>query len=407
MMSTLIQLSYWGLLGVALYSSFRYFRDLGDVTQKLLHVTRANMMFAIRHETKILAVSLVSISVTATLHYAYGAGYPWVTAWGIGLTLFFIGFPYLWLHVGLRNQQSKARYYSIKEAKNFVRPKDSVIVLENGDEARAHPDYHIKRPHLAGTPDGLGGENIIMTYCCMTHLGLGYKPEIDGKPQKLSAIAQLGNNLIMREHGTNEPIQQMYGTRECDGRWSSHAMPQWPTYRMSFRGFQKAFPNGTVYLNKIVSFWKNPLLFLFDHFVEAVFLWGTVPHHSNESLMFDTMDHYDDRLPMKELVWGFNIGKDSVAYTEEFVLAQGGLINAAVGGRAIIIAWDAEYESMGVYYNDTGKSIDAIDFWGVTPTGARLPRVETVKAECYWCVWVNYFPETDLNRIDLADAAAA
>jgi hypothetical protein len=32
-----------------------------------------------------------------------------------------------------------------------------------------------------GSPEGLGGENIIMTYCCMTHLGHGYKPEIDGE----------------------------------------------------------------------------------------------------------------------------------------------------------------------------------------------------------------------------------
>lgn len=393
-----LQTIYWGLIGLATYWSFRYFRDLGDITQKLLTVTRENMVFAIRHEYKIILSSLLCVGIAAYMDYTYDLGVANSTVIAIAINLFFISFPYIWLHYGLRNQQNKATYYSIAEARNYVRPKDSVIVLANGNEARAHPDYHIKRPHLAGNSEGLGGENVIMTYCCMTHLGLGFKPEIDGQPQELNVLAQIGNNLIMRDSEKGEPIQQMYGTRECDGRWSESAMQQWPTFRMSFRGFQKAYPNGTVFLNKIPSFWKNPFLYFLDHFVEAIFLWGTVSHHTNESLMFETMDSYDNRLPLKELVWGFNIGKDSVAYTEDFVLENGGIVNATVGDKNIVIAWDNDYESMGVYYNHTDQPIETINFWGKTSHGDELKRVETVKAETYWCVWANYFPETDLNR---------
>ena len=396
--ATFMQLGYWILIVFGTYWSYRYFRDLGDITQKLLNVTRKNMNFAIRYEYAMITTSMVCVGLAVFIDYQDGAGIGFSSKIALVLNLFFISFPYIWLHYGLRNQQDRAQYYSIKEAQNFVRPKDSVIVLENNGEARAHPDYHIKRPHLAGTPEGLGGENIIMTYCCMTHLGLGYKPEIDGKAQDLTVIAQIGNNLIVRDKETGEPIQQMYGTRECDGRWSDHGMQQWPTFRMSFRGFQKAYPNGTVFLNKIPSFWRNPFLYLLDHVVEAVFLWGTVSHHTDENLMFDTMDNYDDRLPLKELVWGFNISRDSVAYTEDFVLENGGIVNALVGGQQIVIAWDPDYESMGVYYNDTGKPVEAVDFWGRTSDGALLTRVETVKAETYWCVWANYYPETDLNR---------
>ena len=388
---------YWTLAAVATYVSFIYFRDLGDVTQMLLTVTRRNMVFAIRHEYAMIAISAVGTTLAALLDYRYGAGLGWSTNAIIALNAFFIGFPYIWLHYGLRNQQSTATYYPIAKAKNFVRPTDSVIVLENNGEARAHPDYHIKRPHLAGTPEGLGGENIIMTYCCMTHLGLGYKPEIDGKPVDLSVIAQIGNNLIMRDTEKGEPIQQMYGTRECDGQYSSSAMQQWPTFRMTFRGFQKAFPDGTVFLNRIPRFWKNPLLCILDNFVEAIFLWGTIPHHTNESLAFDTMDVKDDRLLLKDLVWGFNVGTDAVAYTEEYVREQGGMINTRVGDRDIVVAWDEQYESLGIYYNDTGRRVSAIDFWGDTESG-RLQRVDTVKAASYWCVWVNYYPMTDLNR---------
>ena len=130
-----------------------------------------------------------------------------------------VGFPWIWLHLGLRHQQNSATYYTVEEAKDFVRGDESVIVIENNGEARAHPDYHIKRPHLAGSPEGLGGENVILTYCAMTHLGHGYKPEIKGEKLDLEVIAQHGNNLIMKDLNTGEPIQQMYGTRECDGRY--------------------------------------------------------------------------------------------------------------------------------------------------------------------------------------------
>ena len=63
----------------------------------------------------------------------------------------------------------------------------------------------------------------------------------------------------------------------------------------------------------------------------------------------------------------------------------------------VVVGYDPEFESVGVYYNDTGAPVTRIDFWGNSELG-RLERVETVKAATYWCVWYNYFPETDLNR---------
>lgn len=57
----------------------------------------------------------------------------------------------------------------------------SVLVIENNGLARAHPDSHLLRPHLAGNDEGLDGENVIMTYCAIANLGLGYIPEINEK----------------------------------------------------------------------------------------------------------------------------------------------------------------------------------------------------------------------------------
>ncbi|MEH6581199.1 MAG: DUF3179 domain-containing (seleno)protein [Halioglobus sp.] len=400
------QMAYWILMVAGILIALQYFRDLGDLTQIFLNVTRKRMVFAIRNEYKIIAAALACAAVGTLIDIQQNVSWGWSTEVFLGFTFFFAGFPWVFVHIGLRNQQSNAAFYSIEEAKKYVRSDESVIVLENNGEARAHPDYHMKRPHLVGTSEGLGGDrDVILTYCAMTHLGLGYKAEIAGKPQDLTVIAQIGNNLIMR-NGEGEPIQQMYGTRECDGRYSDTGMQQWPTYRMPLRAFEKAFPDGEVFLNKIPSFWKNPLLCMFDHVVEWAVIVVVAIHDTQESLLFNTMDVIDDRLKMKEYVWGFNVGKDSVAFTEEFIHQNGDIINTTVGDRDIVVAYDPDYESVGIYYNDSGTPVTRIDFWGESDQG-KLTRVNTVKAASYWCVWVNYFPETDLNRAANEMAVAA
>ncbi len=172
------QATYWILMIAGTLIALRYFRDLGDITQVFLGVSRKNMVFAIRHEYKLIFSGLACLLIGAFIGYQYDVSWGWSTEGLLAFDIFLFGFPWVWLHIGLRNQQSRGKFYPIEEARKYVRSDESVIVLENNGEARAHSDYHIKRPHLAGTPEGLGGENVIITYCCMTHLGLGYKSEI-------------------------------------------------------------------------------------------------------------------------------------------------------------------------------------------------------------------------------------
>ncbi len=154
-------------------------------------------------------------------------------------------------------------------------------------------------------------------------------------------------------------------------------------------------------MNKIPKFTQNPFLWLVDNIVEQVFLWGTIPHDRTESLLFETLDVDDKRLRRKEYVWGFNVGQDSVAYTEDFIRENNNLINVVVGDREIVVTYDPDFDSVGVYYNDSGQAISDINFWGESDQG-KLARVETVKAGLYWCVWANFYPETDLNRLAVA-----
>ncbi|NOD77725.1 MULTISPECIES: DUF3179 domain-containing (seleno)protein [unclassified Ruegeria] len=389
-------LFYLGLV-VSLSIGFMYFRDLGDISQMVLKVKRNNMIRFIRNENTYIAVGVGGLALML-LGHLMGGGPGWLFFLGAPavtlLIVFLFVFPWIWVHVGLRNQQDSARYFPISEAKQFINPSASVLVIENNGHARAHSDAQLMRPHLAGNSEGLGGDDIVMTYCAMANLGLAYKPQINGKRLDLEVMAQHGNNLILRDNTTGEPIQQIYGRFDNDPSDQS-AMQPWPTFRMSFRGFQKAYPDGEVFLNKPSS---NPFLRLFDLFTETVFASGIAKQHQESAPVMDNMSHSDDRLPNKTYVWGVTIADDAVCWTDDFIAEHQGLINANVGGRDVVVAYDPVYESVGVWYNDGGAPITKIDFFGNSNHG-KLSRVETLRSGMFWHVWVEFFPTTDINRV--------
>lgn len=399
-------LAFWLGFAVSLLIGLLYFRDLGDVSQMLIRVKRKNMLRFIRNEYKLLGAGLSGLALMTVVYFGFDAGSKGFYWAAILLSLVLYGFPYIWVHVGLRNQKDSARYFSIEEAKEYVSPSNQVIVLENNGIARAHPQAQLLRPHLAGNAEGLDGEDVVMTYCAMANLGVGYTPEVEGEKLDLEVLAQHGNNLILRDNKTGEPIQQIYGFREADAAPREAAdgeacplrptlsMKPWPTFRMTFRGFQKAYPEGTVFINKPPS---NPILYLFDMVLEMLFASSIERQHRENKPVMDNMTRSDNRLPNKTYVWGVNFGDDAVCWTDDFLVEQGNIVNADVGGHALVIVWDPRYESLGAWYNDTGAPVTEIDFFGKTPAG-QLRRVEVFKPGLFWHVWAEFFPHTDINR---------
>ena len=388
-------------LFIAMAIGLLYFRDLGDVSQMLLKVKRENMVRFIRNEYRLLSVGLGAIAIMAFTYLFLDAGTAWLFWVSLVILTILYGFPWVWVHIGLRNQRQSAKFYSIDEARQALSPDCGVLVIENNGIARAHPDSQLLRPHLAGNSEGLGDKNVIMTYCAMANLGIGYTPEIEATRLELEVLAQHANNLILRDNTTGEPIQQIYGFRECDGDNGSAMIP-WPTFRMTFRTFQKAYPDGTVFLNKPSS---NLLLNLFDLVMETIFAASIARQHNESKPVMDNMTHSDDRLPTKTYIWGINIGDDAVCFTRDFLVDQANRVNTRIGERDIVVAWDPVYESVGAWYNDSGKPVEQIDFFGNTDQG-KLNRVETLKPGMFWHVWVEFFQHTDINRVVEVDQAA-
>jgi len=397
---------YWTSMSIALAVAFLIFKDLADISQWVIQGSRETTMAVWYNRVPLAVTSMVFAIIASIVWFRTRAG---IGARGfVALLLIFIG---LWAsgivnpHIMMRARQDNAVWVGTEEASKYVAADESVIVYEIDGVARAHADLQVLRPHVAGGAT-VNGKNVVMTYCGLTNLGVAYVPEIDGRKLDLAPMTQLENNLVMFDANSGEPIQQLWGQTEADVvAGSERGMEEYPTFRMPFQKFAKAYPDGEVFINDYLvedmrpKFWQNPPLFAYDRVMEVIFNTAIELQREIEAPVFPTIEHRDDRLPTKELIWGFDINHDYVAYTENFVRENGNLINATVGGENVVIAWDEDYQSLGVYFNFTGEKVQGIDFFGLTDNGAKLPRIETLKAGAYWLVWTNFFPQTDLNRI--------
>jgi len=399
----MFEIIFWAGLATALWFSWVLFRDLGDVPQLAIPIPRNQAIASWYKRHSLAALSAAGLAAALLCHMAYGAGGAtvlWLIG-GVSALLWFSG--YIHPHIMMRPQQNKATFVSVSAARKRLRSDTSMVVIENNGVARAHAECEIFRPHVVGTPEGLGGENVVMTYCAMSNLGMALKPEVNGQALDLAPAIQLENNLIMWDRNTGEPVQQIHGCREKD-RNTGLIMQEWPSWRMPLWAFEMAYPDGEVFVNVRPRWYQNPFASAYDLMIEMLFTTGIAYQHRFEKPICNTMSHYDERLPHKDYVWGFNVGDDYVAYTRRYLAEQGNLINVNIGGKDIVVAYDAVFDSIGVYYNTTGSSVEEINFFGDTPSG-RLSRVETVKAGAYWFIWCNFFPQTDLNRCVLAQPA--
>ena len=410
------KLSFWLLMIAAQVGGFFLFKDLADISQWLVQSSREFTMF-IWYNRWLIAIS--------TLVALFGSILIWFNNRNIvprGLLITLVLFCLFNWYSGMLNTllmfrpqqfEGQAMFVSVDEAPKFLqqmkhaayeKPEfDSVdeiemLVLENDNGARAYADYYLLQPHIVDGGE-IGGKPVVMTYCGLTNMGIAYTPELKGQPLELKVMTQLRNNLVMWDMNSGEPIQQFWGAAETDGE-QGVSMTEWPTLRMPFSAFKQLYPDGQVFINNIEQQSDNALVRMFDTVVrDGMMLLAvkTLQWQSDEPA-FPTINEFDDRLPVKKMVYGINVGDDYVAYTKDFVIDQGGLLNVDIGGRKIILYYAARYDSLVAFYNDSDQSITQIDIFGLSNAG-QMARVETLKSRIFWFIWRDFYRKTDVNRI--------
>ena len=330
-------------------------------------------------------ISLGLVAVTALLlflHFRERSDKHWLAA---GFTaamlacLFFINLfaPYVWL----RAQHHSAVFISIDEADQQLRSDDDVLVLEVNGDARAYPRDWIMVPHIAG--DKVGGEEVVMTYCALSNLPQAFTSTPDGQESNFRVIAQVNNNLIFSDTESGELFQQITG----QGEYYDTRPESYPVQRMPWFAFKELYPEGKVF---------SPRPNLLDRMTIALFNSALVDHYRGDPL-FPTLSMTDNRLDPGEPVWGLQVGDQSLAVPSSVFGDEDRLEYVTLSGRPVVIAWFAEYQTLGAFYADRDNqtlAVDEVDPYGNSNAG-KLQRVQLFPG-VLWMVWSHWFPETQI-----------
>lgn len=414
--SVSLKWSFWSLVLIAQVLAFLLFKDLADISQWVVQSSREFTMGVWYLRWPIAFATLLALGGSFIIWWRNRQLLH--TGWMLALTLFcllnvYSGMFNTWLMFRPQQYEEQAKFVSVEEAPHYLQQMSyasyeddqfdsvdeiSVIVLETDQGARAYTDYYLLQPHVVNA-GSIDGEEVVMTYCGLTNMGVAYSPVIKGQQLNLRVMTQLKNNLVMWDTNTGEPIQQFWGTMERDGE-KGPAMKEWPTLRMPFGSFRKLYPDGLVFVNGIQQQSDNPLVRLWDWVVRDGMMLHAVKtlQWQTDKPAFPTITEFDARLPKKQLVYAFTIEDDAVAYTKEFIADKGGLLNVMVGGRPVVVYYDKALDTVAVYYNPDGVEVAHVDPFGQSDRG-KLQRVESLKSGIFWFIWYEFNKHTDLNRV--------
>jgi len=369
------------LLAVADAIVLAAFLVLADLTQLFIRFPRSVTMAVWRYRWAAMIVTGALFFAGSYIAFTHAtlSGMALVINAVIFIALFvggYINVPYLMF----RPRQDSAEYMSVEEAVKFLAPESRVMVVEVNGDARAFLHDWIARPHIAG--DIIGGEQVALAYCSLSHLGTAYSPYLDGKRLDLKVMLQLENNLVMYDENSNQPIQQIRGSLENSGE----KLKKYPTQVMPFDSFAKIYPAGRVFYNPPQGWW--------DRMVRAMVLDVTERQYTTEKPAFPTIRHMDNRLPPKEMIFGIVINGAARAYSKDF-LKHNPIVTTSLGGQKIAIVYYPEFDTVAGFCLGA-QSPAEIDIYGNSLAG-KLDRIP-VDSEVLWMVWSNFHPDTALNN---------
>lgn len=264
--------------------------------------------------------------------------------------------------------------------------RNRAIVLEINGDARAYPISHITQTHIAGG-ELIGGEDVVMTFCGLSHLSVPYMNEVNGQKLDLRVMGQFNNNLVMFDRDTHEPIHQIRGKMI----YSGSPLKELPSVIMDIDNFIELYPEGKIYYRapKDLNIIDRVMFSLMEYAM------GEQYDESTEELAFDTSPYLDKRLGAKERIYAIVKNGKSIVFTKEFIAEKSnGFYELDLDGQIIAIKYfkDADYVDMFI-----GGNASEVSHLGVLPGGKKLKKFRHIN-QMLWRVYQNFYPESVIYK---------
>ena len=212
-------------------------------------------------------------------------------------------------------------FESVRAARLWLKPREPVIALRVGDEARAYPLQILMFHEIVN--DEIGGMPVAVTFCPLCNASMVFERRAGAVVLDFGTTGMLRkSDLVMYDRQTESWWQQFTGAGIV-GRHAGAVLKRLPSQIVSFEEFAGTFPNGRV-LTRNTGFYRpygrNPYLG-YDSIDRSPFLFS---------------DPLDKRLPPMERVISVTIGKLQRIYPFA-ALEKQAVINDELGGEPIAI----------------------------------------------------------------------
>ena len=261
--------------------------DMGQ----LLGIKKSVIVYYFNNNSWIIFLSFVALAVAFVLNRKHQIlkmkSFAWI---GLLWLVLVLSTKYVTPYIMFGATQEGAEFIKIKDAGDYLADDEVVFVIDRNGVQRAYPRSYIWQTHIVG--GDFGGEEVIMTYCVLANLPTPFINDINGSEVNFKVLAQTNNNLLIWDRASGEIIQQI--TQTCE--FSQNRLDPVPVMEMTWKGFKKAFPKGTVFYNQ----WDSPIEIALD---------AVMPLEDNftsDQWMFNTVNFDDKRFKTKEMIIGIS-----------------------------------------------------------------------------------------------------
>lgn len=290
----------------------------------------------------------------------------------------------------------RPKFISAVEGDRFLSDAEIVFGLYFAGEARAYPAMILAWHEIVN--DVVNGQPVLITYCPLCYASIAYERTIDGVAVQFGVSGKLYNSdLVMYDRLTESYWSQILG-KAIVGEFSGRELKRIPIDFTTWGVWKHLHPD-TLVLSKDTGYVRS---------------YGVDPYqgyYASDEVWFP-LEHQDQRLHPKALIYGLVIGESQKAYPKD-TITQRGVISDTVGGANVAV-WAIQEGPIRVFDRNVGNAtleftleegrifdtqthsewnIDGVAISGLY-SGTRLTRI--VGITCFWFAWGAFYPDTSL-----------
>jgi hypothetical protein len=219
----------------------------------------------------------------------------------------------------------RPRFVSVGQADEWLSPREPVVVMAEGREAKAYPLQILIWHEIVN--DVVGGRPVAVTYCPLCNTALAFDRQLDGRLLDFGTTGRLRHSdLVMYDRQTESWWQQATG-EGIVGEFAGRKLEFISAPLVNWKTFKSSYPHGLV-LSRETGY-NRP--------------YGENPYSRyDDSKASPIADFFrkrpDPRLPPMERVVAVSLGREDVAYPFR-ALRERPALNDIVGGVPIAVFW--------------------------------------------------------------------